>query len=483
MAEIVQSKAQPIEFDDADQVIHAIHHGDVDAFVVMKGTNPEVITLAGADEPYRVLVQRMNEGVLTVGPDGYILFVNDRLSELTGFPTDDLIDRHVSTLFAGEENLELVAGASLEATLLRRDETHLPVKVWTRSISLGATGATLVTLTDLSIYRRAEELAAAERFTRSILEQATNAIIVLAPDGRITHTSWMADELAEQRPVGSAFSHAFPLEAHDTADSLLERFSGKEFDHALATRPFHGVEVKFRSERLFGRVFLLSAGPLLDQEKVAVGSIVTLTEITQRKHAEEQQATIAAELNHRFKNVLSLVQSLASQTVRSSKSLESFNDAFSGRLQALASAHDFLTQTRSSGIGLSELVTSILAPFRSRDERIKASGSHISLPMDAVVPVSMALHELTTNAVKYGALSNTSGHIDIGWRLVEQNGYQVELTWQESGGPLVRRSAAGFGTKLIDRVLRDLGAETELKFDPRGVHCRVVFPLQRVWPR
>ena len=79
MAEVVQSKAQPIEFEDADQVIHAIHHGDVDAFVVMKGTDPEVITLAGADEPYRVLVQRMNEGVLTVGPDGYILFVNDQV--------------------------------------------------------------------------------------------------------------------------------------------------------------------------------------------------------------------------------------------------------------------------------------------------------------------------------------------------------------------------------------------------------------------
>ena len=76
----------------------------------MKGTNPEVITLAGADEPYRVLVQRMNEGVLTVGPDGYILFVNDRLSELTGFPPDDLIDRHVATLFAGEAP-ELVSDA------------------------------------------------------------------------------------------------------------------------------------------------------------------------------------------------------------------------------------------------------------------------------------------------------------------------------------------------------------------------------------
>jgi two-component sensor histidine kinase/PAS domain-containing protein len=478
MAEVVQSKVQPIEFEDAEQVIHAIHHGDVDAFVVMKGTDPQVVTLAGADEPYRVLVQRMNEGVLTVGSDGCIIFGNDRLSELTGFPTDDLIDRHVATLFGGDPP-RLVPDASLEASLLRCDDSQLPVKVWTRPISIGDKSATLVTLTDLSVYRRAEQLAAAERFTRSILEQATNAIIVLAPDGSITHASLMAEDLAEQPPVGRAFSQAFPIEAYNTADTLLERFSPKELDHALATKPFHGVEIKFRSERLSNRVFLLSAGPLLDEKKLSVGSIVTLTEITERKHAEEQQATIASELNHRFKNMLSLVQSLAAQTVRSSETLENFNDAFSGRLQALASAHDLLTQTRPSGIGLSELVTNVLAPFRSRDERIKASGSQIALPADAVVLLAMALHELTTNAVKYGALSNASGHIDIAWRLVEQNGSQVELTWQESGGPTVKRRAAGFGTKLINHALRDLGAETEIRFDPQGLRCTVAFPLQR----
>jgi PAS domain S-box-containing protein len=477
MAE-VPSKLQPIEFDDAEQVIHAIHHGDVDAFVVVKGGDPQVITLAGADEPYRVLVQRMNEGVLTVDSDGYIIFVNDRLSELTGFPAEDLIDRHVATLFTGEPPA-LVPDASLEASLLRRDNSQLPIKVWTRPISIGDKSATLVTLTDLSVYRRAEQLAAAERFTRSILEQATNAIVVLAPDGSITHASLMAEDLAEQPPVGRAFSQAFPLEAYNTTDALLQRFSAKELDHALATKPFHGVEIKFRSERLSKRVFLLSAGPLLDEKKVSVGSIVTLTEISERKRAEEQQATIAAELNHRFKNMLSLVQSLAAQTVRSSETLETFNDAFSGRLQAMASAHDLLTQTHSRGIGLSELATSIFAPFRSRDERIKASGSQIVLPADAVVPLAMALHELTTNAVKYGALSNASGHIDIAWRLVEQNGSQVELTWQESGGPAVKRRAAGFGTKLINRVLHDLGAETEMKFDPQGVRCRVAFPLRR----
>src|SRR5207248_252091 len=178
--------------------------------------------------------------------------------------------------------------------------SQLPVKVWTRPISIGDKSATLVTLTDLSVYRRAEQLAAAERFARSILEQATNAIIVLAPDGSITHASLMAEDLAEQPPVGRTFSQAFPLETYNAADPLLKRFSAKELDHALATKPFHGVEVKFRSEGLSKRVFLLSAGPLLDEKKVSVGSIVTLTEITERKHAEEQQATIAAELNHRF---------------------------------------------------------------------------------------------------------------------------------------------------------------------------------------
>jgi PAS domain S-box-containing protein len=476
MAEVVKSEFQAIHFEDADQVIHAIHNGDVDAFVVMKGTDPQVVTLASADEPYRVLVERMNEGVLRVDSDGHILFVNDRLSELTGFPTEDLIDRHVATLFAGNSP-ELVPGASLEANLLRHDNSRLPVKVWTRPISIGEKSATLVTLTDLSIFRRAEQLAAAERFARSILEQATNAIVVLGPDSRITHASSMAEELAEQPPVGRTFSRVFPVEAQSAADASLRRFSAKELDNLLTTRPFHGLEVRFRSERLSKRAFLLSAGPLVDETKRPVGSIVTLTEITERKRAEEEQATIAAELNHRFKNVLSLVQSLASQTARSSASLEDFNNVFAGRLQALASAHDLITQVRASGIALSELITTVVAPFRSPEDRIRTSGSHILLPLNTVIPLAMVLHELTTNAVKHGSLSNAAGYIDIGWRLIEGNGYSVQLTWEENGGSAVERNRAGFGTVLINRILGDLGARIETKFDPRGLRCTVVLPL------
>ena len=238
--------------------------------------------------------------------------------------------------------------------MLRNGDNPMPVAVWSRPISIANTTATLVRLTDLSIHRRAEQIAAAERFARSVLEQATEAVVVLSPDGHITHASWRAEQLAEQPPVGRTFSEAFPLEAQSTDEAgtlALARFSAESLDTMLATKPFHGVEVKLRGERNAKSAFLLSAGPLVDENKANVGSIVTLTDMTERKRAEEQQTTMVAELNHRVKNILAIVQSVAAQTVRSSGSLENFAGAFTGRLKALAIAHDILTKRAGSESG------------------------------------------------------------------------------------------------------------------------------------
>jgi PAS domain S-box-containing protein len=470
-------------FDDADETIRAIHHGDVDAIVVMRDREtPQVIILQGTDEPYRVLVERMSEGALTFGRDGVILFVNDRLSKLTGYPAEQLIHRAVATLFEGEAPV-LVPDAAVEASLLRNDNTSLPVSVWTWPISIGDETTTLVTLTDLSVHRRAEQIAAAERFARSVLEQATDAILVLAPDGHITHASWMAEQLAEQPPVGLTFSEAFPLEPQSAAQAgTLAGFSAASLDTLLATKPFHGVEVKLRGQRHAKHAFLLSAGPLLDNSKAPVGSIVTLTDMTERKRAEEQQTMMVAELNHRVKNILTIVQSVAAQTVRSSGSPANFAEAFNGRLKALAVAHDILTESRWIGIGLNELLTTVLAPYRAPDEgRVKIAGPAILLPPHAVVPLSMALHELTTNAAKYGALSVRGARIEIAWRLVGGNGgRKVELVWTERGGPNVERGTPpGFGTVLIDRVVsHDLDGTTKIDFDPAGVRCTITFPIE-----
>jgi two-component sensor histidine kinase/PAS domain-containing protein len=471
-------------YEDADETVQAIHQGDIDAVVVMRALEgPQVILLHGAEEPYRVLVERMSDGALTAGPDGVILYVNDRLCELTGYPSTGLVGRDLASLFEGPQP-PLVPEVTAEASLMRNGDDAMPVAVWSRPISIANTNATLVRLTDLSIHRRAEQIAAAERFARSVLEQATEAVVVLAPDGHITHASWRAEQLAEQPPVGCRFSEAFPLEADSTDQAgtvALARLSAESLDTMLATKPFHGVEVKLRGERNAKSAFLLSAGPLIDDNRANVGSIVTLTDMTERKRAEEQQTMMVAELNHRVKNILAIVQSVAAQTMRSSSTLENFSDAFTGRLRALAIAHDILTHTRWIGIGLNELLVAVLAPYRTpEDPRFSIMGPAVLLPARAVVPLSMVLHEMATNAAKYGALSTRRGRIGITWQVSGDIEKSVELVWQEQGGPAVTAGVSGgFGTRLIDLVIgHDLDGSTQADFDSAGVRWTIAFPVR-----
>lgn len=463
---------------DAEETIQAIHQGKVDAIVVEGPDGPRVVVLPGADEPYRVLVERMSDGALTLDPDGAILYANRRLGELTGQPAESLVGRQFACLFAGEaprcgDNIAVAAR-------LNGASGNIPVSVWTSPIAIGGITATLMTITDLSVHVRAEEVASAERFARSILEQATDAVVVLSPDGRITHASFMAEQIALQPPVGCAFSDAFPVDAESSSQaSTLARFSRESLNTMLATRPFHGVEVRLHNPRLARRSFLLSAGPLLNDDKQSIGSIVTLTEITERKRAEEQQRILVAELNHRVKNILAIVQSVAGQTLRSSPSLNAFNATFAGRIKALSIAHDILTQTRWIGIGLNELLAAVLAPYRG-DARVALQGPPVMLPARVVTPLSMAIHELATNASKYGALSGPRGTVSISWEVRHDGISEVEMTWSEQGGPKVERAgSSGFGTRLIQRVVAyDLDGNVDLSFAPDGVCGVLRFPLK-----
>jgi two-component sensor histidine kinase/PAS domain-containing protein len=464
---------------DAEETIEAIHGGNVDAVVVKSPDGLRVLMLEGADQPYRMVVERMSDGALTLDPDNTILYANQRLSELTGRPPAELVGERFDRLFA--DAAPGVVDGTQEAKLLGASGT-LPVAVWSSSISIGGLSARLVTITDLSVHRRAEEIAIAERFARSILEQATDAVVVLSSDGRITHASRMAEEIATAPPVGRMFSEAFSLDVQALAHAgIISRFARESFDTALATKPFHGVEVKLHNWSMSKQFFLLSAGPLLNDEKEPIGSVVTLTDITQRKRAEDRQTMLVAELNHRVKNILAIVNSIAGQTVRASSSLGSFSTAFSGRIKALAVAHDVLTRTRWIGIGLNELLSALLEPHQGTDEaRVILQGPPVLLPAQAVMPLSMAMHELATNASKYGALSVPQGTVTIDWVLRDDGAPRVEVTWIEQDGPRVEpERASGFGTKLIDRVVGyDLEGNAHLSFAPGGLRAVLSFPLK-----
>jgi PAS domain S-box-containing protein len=199
--------------------------------------------------------------------------------------------------------------------------------------------------------------------------------------------------------------------------------------------------------------------------------IGVLQDITARKVAEEQRETLVAELDHRVKNVLATVQSVAAQSARKAASIESFLKTFSGRLKSMASAHELLTATRWRGASLQNIATAELgglAPGQTRWE-----GPDVLLTPRAANALSLALHELATNAVKFGALSIESGKVEVRWRKRDDGG--VDLQWSESGGPPVSPpTRRGFGVTILEKVTgRELSGEARVEHRREGVRVAV----------
>jgi len=279
------------------------------------------------------------------------------------------------------------------------------------------------------------------------------------------------------------FSKQLELKVRDlkrTDEHGTRTSSSQILDLVLQRHPLNGAEAQIC------RHFLLSTGPLSDKLDGGNSCILTLTEITEteitdRKRAETLQTMLVAELNQRVKNILAIVQSVAWQTLSVNHSPSEFKRAFDGRLRAISLAHDILTQGRWGHADFEQLVERSLAPYHGGDhgKRAEWSGSRLSLPPNMVVPLSMVLHELSTNAAKYGAFSAEHGQVNIAWRT---DGAKVRFTWIETNGPPVKGEIkAGFGSKLISRVVSyDLVGTAGLDFDHEGFRCTLTFPVPQL---
>ena len=216
----------------------------------------------------------------------------------------------------------------------------------------------------------------------------------------------------------------------------------------------------------------LPAAIVWEHRMVASALASTATELRQRETARRM---LVDELNHRVKNTLAVVQSIAAQTLRSTVLSADASAALEERLLALSRTHDVLTRESWEGADLAEVVDQAIAPFRSPNSvRIEIAGPAVRLCPRTVLAIAMALQELATNAVKYGALSNATGIVRIAWNVaVKQGGTRLCLSWQEAGGPPVMPpTRRGFGSRLIERSLaRDLGNAVVLTFAPTGVCC------------
>jgi PAS domain S-box-containing protein len=204
--------------------------------------------------------------------------------------------------------------------------------------------------------------------------------------------------------------------------------------------------------------------------------------VLERRRTEAHLRLLVNELNHRVKNTLTIVQSIAAQTMRGADVSDRARSAFETRLAALAAAHDLLTTERWESASLRQVIEKAGRGCGATGGRLRIEGPEIRLQPRTAVSVAMAVHELCTNAVKYGALSNETGTVTIRWDTSGQEGEErLRLVWQESGGPPVTPpDRRGFGTRMIERGLAsDLGGTARIAFEPAGVLCTIEAPLPR----
>jgi PAS domain S-box-containing protein len=218
--------------------------------------------------------------------------------------------------------------------------------------------------------------------------------------------------------------------------------------------------------------------PIRSRKGEIRGVFVEGSDVTDRVLAERQQKLLVDELNHRVKNTLATVQSIAANTLRASPDPAEFKEAFVARLMALSTTHDLLTASNWRSADLQDILATELGLYGV--DRIHLAGPPIELPPSHAVAVGLLLHELATNAAKYGALSVPNGRLTIDWELVNDGEHDLlRLKWAEAGGPEVAPpSRRGFGSRLIQTVLRGaLQGDAKLEFTPGGVRCLATVPI------
>lgn len=442
------------------------------------------------------LLEWLPIGVYACDRDGYLVQYNQRALELWGHAPDPAEERHrycgtYKAYRSNGEELEpvempmaemLASGRPIrdrELDVERPDGTrltllgHFDPLFDEESNLIGGVGC----FQDITARKLAEDrLGERETWHRALLDALPAAIYTTDAEGRLTFYNQAAVDLSGRTPIldTDAWSVGGKLFWPDGTPIAYE-----DCPMAMALKtgqPVRGTEKIV--ERPDGtRVPILPyPTPLHDTEGHIIGAVNMLVDITERKHAEEQKTLLLRELAHRVNNSFAVILAITQQSLRNATSPEAFATSFTGRLQALAQAHNLLLAKDWAGADLAELAKGQLAPFcLDVAERFDIKGPRVRLLPTQVIALGVVLHELGTNAAKYGALSNNSGRVSLNWTVSDG---RVRLVWTERDGPQVSPpSRKGLGSKLIERGLP--AATIDWRFDPRGVVCSIDLPLDR----
>ncbi len=427
---------------------------------------------------------------------GRILRVNDRYCEILGRPRDELLGglrmqdiTHPADLPENQRLFQQAVEAGkpfeIEKRYIRPDGSEVWVQN-TVALILDETGRprTVVSVSIDVTARRAAE--AALRRSEARLRVALDA-------GRMG--VWSTDTRTNSVTTSPEFNRlfGFPEDVTPSLDEIRSRYAPGTLErlHAAAYAALdrgerhaeEEIEVVWpdgsRHWLLLRSEMEIAAAPDGVAHVKAAG---VAFEITERKLWEERQRLLINELNHRVKNTLATVQSIAVQSFREMGAAvgPSFT-AFQSRLFALARAHGLLTRDTWEGAELRELIGEVIEPYsRETSGRCRIEGPRVYLTPGTALALSMAVHELATNAAKYGALSVPTGHVSVSWTVTRGEPQYLRLCWREQGGPPVAPpTRKGFGTRLIERSLaQELSGEVDLVYEPAGVVCTIKAPLR-----
>lgn len=444
--------------------------------------------LMGGDEGSRAVLEALPAAVYLTDAEGKIVYFNQAAAELWGhrpkLGTDAwcgswrLYSPDGQPMAHGECPMAIalkerrhIRGA--EAIAERPDGTRIPflaypTPMWDDEGVLVGGVNMLVDISERKYSERAGQLLAA------IVESSQDAIVSKDLDGIVATWNQGAERLfgyAADEIIGKPVATLIPADHADEEPNILNRIRSGERVETYET-------VRQRKDGSLVSVSL-AVSPVRDRFGKIVGASKIARDITERKRAQEQQKLLVREIKHRIKNTLATVQAIARQTL-SGASRDDF-DTFSGRLQALAGAHDLLTTENWDRAPLSEVVGRAIGAFEgvARDRFLVEGRNEVWIDADRSSGLTMVLHELATNAVKYGALSNETGKVEISWE-TRQSEDQLHLTfrWQEVGGPPVQvPERRGFGSSLIQRALESESSTTTLDFNPEGLQFTLKLSL------
>jgi PAS domain S-box-containing protein len=326
------------------------------------------------------------------------------------------------------------------------------------------------------------ELRGQREWLSTTLASIGDGVIATDPNGSVLLLNKIAEEMtgwsgqkARGRPIWEVFRVINESTRKPVDDPALKALRERavtrlESGALLVTRDKQELPVEH------------CGAPILGFDGSLAGAVLIFRDVTERRRTAQRQSMLVGELNHRVKNALAIVQSLVQASLRqaTSRPAQAMAQTLAERLQALHRAHDLLLESQWSGASLKAMVERELEPYRREGgPKVMIKGSDVLLPPQCTSILAMTLHELATNAVKYGALSSNSGQLGISWKTAR--GGRLLLTWEERAtlNPVPTRRGGGFGMRLIDQGIRhNLGGESKVEFRPTGLYVELNVPLE-----